>query len=172
MTESSHQPESATAESMLAAGVAAPNFTLSSDPDTTVSLSDFLGRPVVLVFYPADWSPVCGDQLALYNEIMPEFDEFNAQLLGVSVDSIWSHKAYAESRKLRFPLLADFQPRGKVGQLFGVYDDKSGEENRALFVIDGEGTISWSYMGSTWKNPGAAGILKALKALTPVEGAK
>ena len=96
-----------------AAGTPAPDFSLHSTPDQTVSLSDFRGRPVILAFYPADWSPVCGDQMALYNEILSEFRDFDAELLGISVDGIWCHLAFADNRKLHFPLLADFEPKGR-----------------------------------------------------------
>src|ERR1700748_3049395 len=103
----------------LKAGVPAPNFSLPSTPDQKVSLSEFRGRPVVLVFYPADWSPVCSDQLALYNELKDEFSEFNTQIIGISVDGAWCHMAFAKDRKLRIPLLADFEPKGAVAQLYG-----------------------------------------------------
>src|SRR5713226_7399987 len=91
----------------LEAGIPAPDFSLHSTPDQSVSLSDFRGQPVILAFYPADWSPVCGDQMALYNEILPEFHRFNAELLGISVDGVWCHAAFSRDRKLHFPLLAD-----------------------------------------------------------------
>src|SRR4051812_35124902 len=92
----------------------APDFELLATPDQKVDLHHFRGRPVVLVFYPADWSPVCGDQLALYNEILPEFNKHAAQVIGVSVDGVWCHNAYAANRKLHFPRLADFEPKGAV----------------------------------------------------------
>src|SRR5208282_3824581 len=106
---------------ILAAGAVAPNFTLHVTPDQTLTLSDLLGRPVILAFYPADWSPVCGDQMALYNEILPEFRKFGAELLGVSVDGAWCHAAFAETRHLHFPLLADFEPKGAVARKYGGY---------------------------------------------------
>src|SRR5258706_10851048 len=102
------------------AGTRAPEFSLHSTPDQKVSLSEFLGRPVILAFYPADWSPVCGDQMALYNEILPEFKRLGAELIGISVDGIWCHLAFAKDRKLKFPLLADFEPKGAVAQAYGV----------------------------------------------------
>src|SRR5882672_1025320 len=105
----------------LESGTPAPEFALHSTPDQKVSLSDFRGRPVILAFYPADWSPVCGDQLALYNEILEEFTRHGAQLLGISVDGAWCHAAYARDRKLHFPLLADFEPKGAVAREYGVY---------------------------------------------------
>jgi len=149
----------------LAPGIKAPDFTLHSTPDQTVSLQDFRGQPVILAFYPADWSPVCGDQMALYNEILPEFTRFNAEMIGISVDGIWCHLAFAHERKLRFPLLTDFEPKGDVARRYGVYRDHEGTSERALFVIDGEGTIRWSYVSPIGVNPGADGILRALEAL-------
>jgi peroxiredoxin len=162
-------PQSAGTTSFLAAGEPAPEFALHSTPDQQVSLSDFRGQPVVLVFYPADWSPVCGDQVALYNELMPEFKKFNAEILGISVDGIWCHLAFAHDRKLTFPLLSDFEPKGKVAQMFGVYRKSDGVCERALFVLDAEGVIRWSYVSPIGVNPGADGILKALENLAVQE---
>jgi peroxiredoxin len=150
---------------VLAPGTVAPDFTLKSTPDQMVSLSEFRGRPVVLVFYPADWSPVCGDQLALYNEVLPEIKRFNAELIGISVDNVWSHLAYARDRKIHFPLLADFEPKGETARAYGVYRAKDGNSERALFVIDSEGVIRWSYVSPVGINPGADGILAALEKL-------
>ena len=151
--------------SPLAPGTEAPGFTLPATEGDDVSLSDFRGQPVVLVFYPADWSPVCGDQLTLYNEVLPLFEEYQAQLLAISVDGIWCHRAFARKRNLRFPLLADFEPRGAVARAYGVYDAKAGTSKRALFVLDAEGIIRWSYVSPSGVNPGADGILAALEAL-------
>ena len=108
--------------SILKAGSKAPAFTLKSTPDQTVSLRDFLGRPVVLAFYPADWSPVCSDQMGLYAQVMPEFKKFDAEVMGISVDGVWSHLAFAKDRKLNFPLLSDFEPKGAVSKAYGVYE--------------------------------------------------
>lgn len=152
-------------EETLPAGTPAPDFTLPSGPNTNVSLSDFRGRPVILAFYPADWSPVCSDELALFQQLLPDFQKFNAQLLGISVDSLWSHQAFAKDRNLTFPLLADFESKGKVSREYGAYLPESGESSRSLFVIDKEGVISWSYRSPQGVNPGADGILKALEAL-------
>src|SRR3954471_4686271 len=115
----------------LPPGTAAPQFELHCTPDQKVSLAELRGRPVILAFYPADWSPVCGDQLALYNEILEEFKRFDAQLLGISVDGVWCHAAYAHDRKLHFPLLSDFEPKGQVAQNFGVYRHDDGTTERA-----------------------------------------
>ena len=149
----------------LPPGTPAPDFTLPVTPDQRVSLSEFRGRPVILAFYPADWSPVCGDQMALYNQILPEFARYGAELMGISVDGTWCHRAFAETRNLHFPLLADFEPKGEVARSYGVYRDAEGTSERALFVIDGEGTIRWSYCSPVGVNPGADGILDALEKL-------
>ena len=155
---------------LLAAGAAAPDFALPSGPDRVVTLREYRGRPVILAFYPADWSPVCGDQMALYNEILPEFRAFGAELLGISVDGVWCHGAFAENRKLHFPLLADFEPKGAVARQYGVYRPADGTTERALFVIDAGGIIRWSYVSPIGVNPGADGILEALEALAPGAG--
>jgi peroxiredoxin len=150
---------------ILKAGVKAPGFTLKSTPDQDVSLKDFLGSPVVLAFYPADWSPVCSDQMGLYAQVMPMFKKYNAEVLGISVDGIWSHLAFSRDRKLNFPLLSDFEPKGAISKLYGAYEAKNGESARALFVIDGKGVIRWSYLSPDGVNPGADGILSALEKL-------
>ena len=147
------------------AGTPAPDFTLPSAPGETVSLGSLRGRPVILAFYPADWSPVCGDQMALYNEVLPEFQRFNAQLLGISVDGVWCHGAFARHRNLHFPLLADFEPKGGVARRYGVYREREGFTERALFVIDPSGIVRWSDVSPLDVNPGADGILRALEAL-------
>ena len=143
----------------------APDFTLSRSPDSQLKLSDLRGRPVILAFYPADWSPVCGDELALFNELLPEFHRHNAELIGISVDSVWCHQAYAEARNIRFPLLADFEPKGAVSHTYHAYRTQDGFSERALFVVDAAGVISWSYLSPVDVNPGADGILAALEAL-------
>jgi peroxiredoxin len=151
--------------SPLPPGTAAPDFELRSTVDQKVGPSDLRGRPVILAFYPADWSPVCTDQLALYQEVKPEFDRYGAELLGISVDSLWSHRAFARERNLRFPLLADFEPKGEVSRAYRVYRAQDGTSERALYVIDPEGIVSWSYVSPTEVNPGADGILRALEEL-------
>jgi peroxiredoxin len=150
----------------LPPGTVAPDFDLHTTPDQKVNLHEFRGRPVILCYYPADWSPVCGDQLALYNEILPEFNRYEAQLLGISVDGVWCHAAYAQNRNLHFPLLADFHPKGQVAQEYGVYRHQDGVCERALFVVDRDGLIFWSYVSPVGVNPGADGILHALEQLS------
>jgi peroxiredoxin len=147
------------------AGEFAPDFTLPTTPDQHVALCDLRGRPVILAFYPADWSPVCGDQMTLYNEIRGEFRRYDAQLLGLSVDGVWCHAAFARDRKLHFPLLADFEPKGEVARRYGVYRNQEGVAERALFVVDAEGKVAWSYVSPIGINPGADGILEALEKL-------
>lgn len=149
----------------LQAGTQAPDFTLPATPDQMVSLHEFKGQPVVLAFYPADWSPVCGDELALFNQVLPEIKKYQAELIGISVDSAWSHQAFEKDHHLHFPLLSDFEPKGAVAQKYGVYDEKNGRAERALFVIDPEGKIFWSYLSPSGINPGADGVLTALEEM-------
>lgn len=156
--------------SILEPGNVAPTFTLRVTPDQWLSLRDLQGRPVIIAFYPADWSPVCGDQMAIYNEILPEFHKYGAELLGISVDGAWCHKAFAEHRHLHFPLLSDFEPKGAVARKYGAYRKGDGVSERALFVLDRDGVIFWSYCSPIAVNPGADGILDALERLTQKVG--
>jgi peroxiredoxin len=153
----------------LRLGAIAPDFTLKTTPDQSVTLSEFRGRPVILAFYPADWSTVCSDQMALYNQVLPEFRRLGAQLIGISVDGAWCHAAFSGDRKLHFPLVADFEPKGAVARAYGVYREADGTSERALFVIDGRGVIRWSYVSPIGVNPGADGILAALESLDAQE---
>lgn len=150
---------------ILQAGTKAPDFKLHVTPDQQLSLSELQGKPVILAFYPADWSPVCGDQMALYNAILPEFQKHHAELIGISVDGPWCHSQFSHDRHLHFPLLADFEPKGAVSKLYGAYRDSDGFSERALFVIDPKGVIAWSYCAPVGVNPGADGILEALESL-------
>ncbi|WP_230680367.1 redoxin domain-containing protein [Pontibacter rufus] len=150
---------------LLEKGTAAPDFELNATPDQKLKLSELKGKRVVLVFYPADWSPVCGDQIALYNEMLKFFQKYNAQIIGISVDSKWCHMAFADNRNIHFPLLADFEPKGEVSKLYGAYNEENGNSRRALFVIDEAGIIRWSYLSPDGINPGADGILEALEEL-------
>jgi peroxiredoxin len=154
----------------LSPGTKAPDFELPSAPDQTVSLAEFRGRPVILAFYPEDWSPVCSDQMALYQELLPEFQRWGAELFGISVDGVWSHRAFAADRNLHFPLLADFEPKGEVARAYQVYRAADGTSERALYVIDADGIVSWSFVSPVGVNPGADGILRALENLD-TEGA-
>ncbi len=150
---------------MLATGTLAPDFELYCTPDQKLKLSELSGKKIILAFYPADWSPVCSDELSLYNETLKIFSRHNAQLIGISVDSKWCHLAFSESRKFHFPLLADFEPKGSVSKLYEVYDEKEGESRRALYVLDEKGIVRWNYLSPLGINPGADGILGALEDL-------
>ena len=150
----------------LAPGTPAPDFTLRSTPDQTVTLSELRGHPVVLVFYPADWSPVCTDELAIFNQLLPEFQKMNAVVLGISVDGVWCHAAFADARNLGIQLLADFEPKGVVSRAYGAYREKEGTSMRATFVIDKDGVVAWNEVSPTGINPGAGGPLAAVEKLT------
>jgi peroxiredoxin len=151
--------------SPLQPGTPAPDFSLYATPDQAVSLSDFIGRRVSLAFYPADWSPVCGDQMVLYQAVLPEFRRHRAEILGLSVDGAWCHLAFAKDRHIEFPLLADFEPKGDVARAYGVYLKSQGIAGRGLFVLDESHTVRWSYVSPLGLNPGADGILSALEWL-------
>lgn len=151
---------------MLSPNTVAPDFELYATPDQKFSLHELKGKNVVLAFYPADWSPVCGDQMSLYNEMLKFFRKYNAELIGISVDSKWCHMAFMQERKLHFTLLSDFEPKGAVAKQYGVYDEEEGQCQRALFVIDGAGIIQWSYLSPVSINPGADGILAALEDIS------
>jgi peroxiredoxin len=151
---------------MLTKGAVAPEFELYATPDQKLALHELKGKNVILAFYPADWSPVCEDEMTLFNEALPFFKKFDAELLGISVDSRWCHAAFRENRKLHFSLLADFEPKGGIAKVYGVYDDKEGINKRALFVLDENGIIQWSYLSPAGINPGADGIIEALETIT------
>ena len=154
---------------LLADGTLAPDFTLASAPGQMLSLSSMRNSIVILAFYPADWSPVCSDQLSVYNQILPLFERYNARPVGISVDGLWCHNAWKRDRNLKFPLLADFEPKGAVSRKYGVYREEDGTSERALYVIDGEGIIRWSFLSPITVNPGAEGILDTLEALQAKE---
>lgn len=162
-------PEPRKTRTILAAGTVAPDFTLRVTADQSLRLEELRGAPVVLAFYPADWSPVCGDELSVINAALPLLRERRAQVVAVSVDNVWSHEAFTSAHGLHFPLLSDFEPKGEVCRLYGAYDDSTGESRRALFVIDAAGVIAWSYLSPVALNPGVDGVLDALDALTPDE---
>ncbi|HSR49138.1 MAG TPA: redoxin domain-containing protein [Anaerolineales bacterium] len=148
----------------LQPGRPAPDFRLPATGGP-IRLSEWRGRPVILAFYPADETPVCGSQLALYNEVLPMFEEFDARLAGISVDSLRSHERFASALGLKFPLLSDADPQGAVAAAYGVFRPKDRVAERALFVIDQEGTIAWSAVSPMGVNPGADGVLQALESL-------
>lgn len=150
---------------ILGAGTTAPDFTLHRTPWSTVTLSDLRGQPVVLVFYPADWSAVCGDELNVFNEAQSLLTDDKAVVFGISVDGVWSHKAFVADRTFHFDLLSDFEPKGEISKRYGAYDFHTGTSKRALFVIDESGAIAWSHLSPDEVNPGVDGVLDALDAL-------
>jgi peroxiredoxin len=130
----------------LSAGTRAPDFTLNDANDKPISLSQFRGKNVILVFYPLDWSPACSDQLSLYQSELAEFEKYDAQVIGISLDSIYSHGAWAAVRGISFPLLSDFNPKGEVAKRYNVLRNKDGFTDRALYVIDMEGMIRYRFV--------------------------
>ncbi len=150
---------------VLEEGALAPNFTLNDDAGNEITLSK-IDAPVVLIFYPADWSPVCSDELSVFSAARHFFEDRGAQLLGISVDGMWCHKAFRSQRNLSFPLLADFEPKGAVARSFGVYREGDGFTERALFVLDREKRVTWSEISPVGENPGANGALRAVEALS------
>ncbi|MCY1031468.1 redoxin domain-containing protein [Corallococcus sp. BB11-1] len=150
----------------LPAGTRAPSFQLAVTPEQSLTLESCAGSPVVLVFYPADFSPVCGDELALFNEVLPELQRHGARVFGVSVDSVWCHLAFARERGLRFPLLADFHPKGEMSRRYHAWREGEGVSERALYVLDGDGVIVWGHVSPPDVNPGVDGVLDALEKLS------
>jgi peroxiredoxin len=149
---------------MIEPGSRAPDFTLPDQDGNDVSLSDLEGRTSVLVFYPMDFSPVCTDQLNVYQEVLPELQERGVDLYGVSVDSSFAHKAFQEHLGVEIPLLADFHPKGEVAKAYGVFIEKRGHNQRALVMIGPDGTITWSHQAPTpLEIPGANLIFDALE---------
>lgn len=154
-----------TSRTSLASGMQAPAIVLPAGHSWTWILQDYRGRAVVIVFYPADWEPISTDQLRRYNTALPEIRGLGAELVGVSVDSVWCHRAFAHDLGLEFRLLSDFHPRGGAARAYGVYRPRQGTSGRALFVVDAAGVIRWHYLAPPEVNPGVDGILTALEAL-------
>jgi peroxiredoxin len=145
--------------------VPAPTFRLRSSPYATIALGDLRGRAVILAFYPEDWSPVCSGQMVGLQEFLPAIRALGAELLGISVDGIWSHQAFRRAFMLDFPLLSDSRPRGFVARAYGVLDDQNDCADRAIFVIDPQGIIIWRASYPRDIDPGVHGLLTALEAL-------
>ncbi|HEX8918723.1 MAG TPA: redoxin domain-containing protein [Chloroflexota bacterium] len=149
----------------LPPGTRAPDFTLPRSSYASVSLGDFRGRRIILVFYPADWEPVSQQQLTLYQEYLADFARQGAVLLAVSTDHLWCHRAFARTYGIRYPLLADTHPQGAVSRAYGVYDEQEGANSRSLFVLDEHGIVRWSQTCPAAINPGIDGILTALESI-------
>jgi peroxiredoxin len=148
---------------MIEPGQRAPEFELRDQDGEKVSLAGLRGQTVLLVFYPLDFSPVCTDQLSVYQELLPEFERRGVRLYGVSVDSAFAHKAFQDHLGITIPLLADFHPKGEMSSRYGVYNEERGSTYRALVLIDPEGTVEWSYQAeSPLEIPGADLIFDAL----------
>jgi peroxiredoxin len=151
---------------MIAVGERAPDFTLRNQDGEKVSLSDLRSRKVLLVFYPQDFSPACSDQLAVYQEVRPELAAKGVELIGISVDHAWAHKAFQEKLGLEMTLLADFEPKGEVARAYGAYIERVGHSNRSLVLVDEEGTVEWVHESSTpLEVPGANLIFDALASV-------
>lgn len=148
---------------MIAVGEQAPDFTLRNQDGEKVSLSDYRGRKLMLVFYPGDFSPVCGDQLSIYQEVKPEIAAKGVELVGISVDGFFAHKAFQEKLGIDTTLLSDFEPKGEVARAYGSYVEKMGFANRTLVLIDEEGVVAWTYESpNPGEIPGANVIFDAL----------
>lgn len=147
----------------LGPGTLAPGFSLRCGQHCAAKLDDYLGRPLVLVFYVADWHPVCTGQLERYRDLTQELNPLGAALVAISPDTFWSHAAFARAHRLPFPLLSDDSPRGAIARAYGVYDGDREAPRRALFVIDPTGTITWSATFPEALDPGVDGILTALE---------
>jgi peroxiredoxin len=148
---------------LISVGEVAPEFNLRDQDGEDVSLADFKGRKVLLVFYPMDFSPVCSDQLSIYQEVKPELSEKGVDLVGVSIDHIWAHKAFQEKLGIDTPLLADFEPKGEVAKAYGSYLDGPGIANRTLVLVDEDGKVAWTYESPTpGEFPGANVIFDGL----------
>jgi peroxiredoxin len=152
---------------MIGPGSAAPDFTLPDQDGNEVSLADFRGRSVVLVFYPADFSPVCTEQLNVYQEVLPQIEERGATLVGISVDGAFCHKAFQQHAGVSMPLLSDFHPKGEVARAYGVFAEDYGVAGRALVMVDADGIVSWSHRSPPLEIPGANLIFDALEQRSP-----
>ena len=151
---------------MIAVGDAAPDFTVKDQDGEAVSLGDFKGRKVLIAFYPLDFSPVCSDQLSIYQEVKPQIAEKGVELVGISVDHGFAHKAFQEKLGIDTPLLADFEPKGEVARAYGAYIEQTGHANRSLVLVDEEGTVAWVHESATpLEIPGANLIFDALETV-------
>ena len=150
---------------MIEPGSPAPEFTLPDQDGNKVSLADYRGRTVVLVFYPADFSRVCTDQLSVYQEVLPQLEEAGAELVGISVDGAFCHKAFQEHQGLTIPLLADFHPKGDVSQKYGVWKEDKGICERAIVIVDKQGIVRYIDVHDISEAPENAQLLEVLREL-------
>lgn len=152
---------------MIEPGAEAPDFVLSDQDGNQHSVSGYEGRTLVLLFYPADFSPVCTDELSLYEEVLDQFESREATLLGISVDGAFCHKAFQERLAVTIPLLADFHPKGDVARAYGVWSEDFGMAARAVVIVDPSGVVEWSYMSPPLEVPPPDLVLDALDRLQP-----
>lgn len=153
----------------IAVGQTAPDFSLKDQYDKDVSLSEFAGKKnVVLVFYPLDWSPTCTKEHACFVNDMKRFETLDAAVLGVSVDSVWSHKAYAEKMGIKYSLLADFQPRGSMAEKYGVFLPEKGITGRAVVIVGKDGKVAWAKNYDIPVVPDVAEVATALQQVKAV----
>jgi peroxiredoxin len=150
---------------LIKVGDKAPDFTLKGNDDKEYKLSDLKGHKVVMAFYPLDFSPVCSKEHACFVDDLKQFDALNARVFGISVDSVWAHKAFAEKLGIKYPLLADFEPKGAVARKFGLYLEEKGITNRATVVIDGEGVVRQVTVHDIPEQRSNATIVEALKKI-------
>jgi peroxiredoxin (alkyl hydroperoxide reductase subunit C) len=151
---------------VISPGTPAPDFSLPNNAGKQVSLADFRGRKLMLVIYPLDFSPVCTDQLSIYQEVLPQIEERGATLVGISVDSTWAHRAFREKLGISIPLLSDFEPKGAVISSYGAYLEGVGHGNRSLVLVDPDGIVRWVHESPTpLEIPGANLIFDALSAV-------
>jgi peroxiredoxin len=149
---------------MIQPGSPAPDFSLPNHEGKRVSLADYEGRKLVLVFYPLDFSPVCTDQLSIYQEVLPQIEEQGATLVGISVDSSWTHRAFRDKLGITIPLLSDFEPKGAMIRSYGAYLDEVGHGNRSLVLVGPDGVVNWVHESPTpLEIPGANLIFDALE---------
>jgi len=150
---------------VIAVGEPAPDFKLRDQDGEEVSLSDYKGRQVMLVFYPGDFSPVCGDQLEVYQGLKPQLAERGVELVGISVDSFFAHKAFQAQLGIDTTLLSDFEPKGEVARAYGSYLDGPGFANRTLVLVDENGLVAWTHESpSPGEFPAADVLLGAISA--------
>jgi peroxiredoxin len=167
MVTTAPAPASGVRANGLASGQRAPELDLPATPDgRRIKLADHQDCPVVLVFYPGDFTPVCTSELGLFNELLPELGGMGAKVFGISCDSIWAHFAYARELNLQLPLLSDFHPKGEASRRYQVYRDDIGTCERALVAIDGRGVILWTEVAPLEVNPGADGVIEVLEHMT------
>jgi peroxiredoxin len=156
-------------EMSISVGQKAPDFTLQNQDKKEVKLSDYAGKKnVVLMWYPLDFSPVCTNEHACMVNDMKSFETLDAEVLGISVDSLWAHKAFADKMGIKYSLLADFHPKGAVSEKYGTYLADKGITGRAIAIVNKEGNVAWF---KNYDIPVVPDIKEVAAALTQVKSA-